>query len=472
VLVADKSHVEKCLAAAQEKEAQLTMLLAASTAKVAALTKSLRSPPGAAPSVSPQQQALVPPVLQEFEGLEHLQAMQMIGELIGQLEIRGSYERKRADDIMRLRDGHQALLSDRYSPSDFYPEKSGACRWFFGCGVTDDVPHYLRAEGRVRNNKFSLKALKAKIHTFMTDDAGSESSTSATDIKTRFHDWMAHVHGEDTITMTYSFLHALELFPYDVDVLLFKQLMEGKTSEEVWKQPYHIAQLMKEEMERLSVADGHGGQRLPRSDIIFTIYKFLAVWEVGHIQHVASIVPYPSSLDGPTSGSAGSAAASNNSTVEFRGFFANKKHVEADFLLAVRTLCLIERQRFVDDLQQCILEDGNIAFHRVTPSMVVRALAAVDPMRPEEMVVDALKKIFGPNVIPRPQKEDEYQPQELHRITTQPRTATNSEDSDAEDVPISNRFDTSELFMTPADFMLKANHLPWVRFARRQPLQF
>jgi hypothetical protein len=411
--LSDKTQTERELGAALERESRLMHLLATET-KLAASFR----------NASLENECPLPAILKQYEGLEGSQTMRMIGELVGHLEIRASAERRRADDIMRLRDGYQ--LSDRYSPSDFYPEKSGACRWFLAHGMEESVPYYMRAEGRIRNCKFSLKALKMSIHTFMANE--SSPTSVQTDFPTRFHNWMAQTHGEEVLPMTYSFMHTLKLFPYDVDVFLFSQLLEGKSTELVWMQPYYMGDLMKAEMEKMSVVEGHGGMRLPQGDAVYIVCKSLSTWETGHVQHLVSLIP-------------------NQGPLEFRQLFSNKKHVECDFLQALRSLWLIERLRFLDDLQQCILEDVNITFHKVTPSMFVSALAIVDPKRQEEMVLDALQKVFGPDLVA-----------EIPKLNPE--------------MPIATRFDRSEVAMLPEEFFKKLSMFPWVRSSHRQQLPF
>ncbi len=112
-------------------------------------------------------------------------------------------------------------------------------------------------------------------------------------------------------------------------------------------------------------------------------------------------------------------------------------------------MCLIERLRFLDDIQQCILEDVNITFHKVTPSMFVAALAVCDPKRPEALVLEALEHMYGHDAI----------------------CIVYFGNFDPE-IPIINRFDASPSFLTPDAFFKRLMQLNWVRFSRRKALPF
>lgn len=261
----------------------------------------------------------------------------------------------------------ESLLSQRVINGTEDP----LCRFFVG-SEPDHPSIFLRASGRVRNQKFSLMSLKTHIYGFFAD--ASAMPRPERSVSERFLEWMRRRYAEETNTMCFSFFKALSWFPEDMDAYLFHQLLEDKVPEDFWKQPYVIVNRLREMFEKLSFR--HGGAVIPRTDVHQVLSTELAAWDLLRVEDVCAIV--------------------TSEEVEWRKLFLTSKGLHEPLLThIIRKHWLSEVLTFRNELLESILEDPQSGAGHVTPLTFVRALLSVDRDCQESKVLELVGQLFG-----------------------------------------------------------------------------
>lgn len=302
-----------------------------------------------------------------------------------------------------------------------HPLENPFRRFFLG-SVPTHPNILLRTSGRVRNQKFSLLALKSHIHSFFAETAttrvaalrtasaagggGNEgaggaaptvsSSSSSTQISLEFLTWMRRKYGEDSGMMTFSFYTALSWFPSDMDSFLFRQLLDDTLSDAFWRVPYSVAMRCRECFEKASYR--HGGAILPRAEATQILSVEFAAWELVRVDDLCSVL--------------------TTEVIEWRRLFGSLtvngcgagsgNGIEPLFVIKIRKHWLAEALTFRNELIDQILEDPQLGSGTVSPFTFVRSLLTVDPSVPEAAVLEMTGALFGRAVVDEVQQDPHH----------------------------------------------------------------
>ena len=252
-------------------------------------------------------------------------------------------------------------------------------QWFAGLGDDPKVPLFLRATGQLRNQRFSLMAIKLHIHQFFASVFHQCSSSGRESLSDRFFRFMNVKYHDHATVMTYSLYYALFWFPADVDCKMFQLMLDGKLHENVWGQQQEYVKRMKAEMEKAVIREAQGS--MSKLSRVAAREAMVAALPVMDPHLIADLM---------------TAALNFEATVDVRRLFTpQQQNLESTFVELLRTVLLIERCHLLNDVEAAILDDPSSTSGVLTPQQVALAMVNVDPQCTISSVQILLEDLFG-----------------------------------------------------------------------------
>ena len=106
--------------------------------------------------------------------------------------------------------------------------------YFTGLGLGDDVPLYLRVNGRIRNLYLTKPVVERFIKTCWIQKGRKRYTKSLEEFMHVMLCEKFPKRFDDRLSFAYSFKHAVDKYSYDADCDLFNEVLNGRLTEDVY----------------------------------------------------------------------------------------------------------------------------------------------------------------------------------------------------------------------------------------------
>eukprot|EP00276_Gloeochaete_wittrockiana_P023446 CAMPEP_0184363258 /NCGR_PEP_ID=MMETSP1089-20130417/138814_1 /TAXON_ID=38269 ORGANISM="Gloeochaete wittrockiana, Strain SAG46.84" /NCGR_SAMPLE_ID=MMETSP1089 /ASSEMBLY_ACC=CAM_ASM_000445 /LENGTH=826 /DNA_ID=CAMNT_0026703671 /DNA_START=15 /DNA_END=2495 /DNA_ORIENTATION=+ len=254
--------------------------------------------------------------------------------------------------------------------------------YFEGLGVGEDVPEYLRFEGRLRNRRIPKGELEAVIKRMWKFKEALEKKKQSETLPHCLYQFLLKQWKTKELVAewAYNIIDACKRFSYDADIDLFYRILTGEISEDVYDEQIRLVDSLQAFMVRWDAGGDRGEGKMSKEHFKEVLRKFF----INKDQDALEKLGMAADADQP------------GPYVFYRKLF--EEDGEGDqgaFIELVRAQHLHERHHFLEQLEVALLEADTQATGQVAVQQVREVLSHLDSECTRAEIDEAITTGFG-----------------------------------------------------------------------------
>ena len=261
------------------------------------------------------------------------------------------------------------------------PDARFTRKFLVGRGTDNSVPIFLRAVGRVKNQRYTLAQAQAIIRSFRSNlsttfevDPESMQSMGCSE---RLHLYLLAKYGtEGAGEVAYSLYHALQVYRHDPECGFFLKIVDGELDEEVW---YTHARMVDDMKQALLEKLKHIREPpLSKMQTYSVLSKFFTLFKEEDVGRLFTALNKDHQGEG----------------VDVYAVFRDPLRAPSNLVKTIFAVLAVDRERYIQSLEAAILDDSEVAAALVTPKVFVKALQRADPNCPADKIEATVNQLF------------------------------------------------------------------------------
>jgi hypothetical protein len=253
--------------------------------------------------------------------------------------------------------------------------------WLVGLGEDENIPLFLRANGRVRNLKFTLSQAKQFVRTFRANQPSGDVdplSFAGSPMGERLQVYCASKFTiEQATEAIYSIHHAVtSVHTSDPELSLFRQILFGEVDEAVWHTHVRTVNEVKYAMlDKLkSIREGS----LSKLQVCALLAKFFSLMLEEDVGRLFIALNKDHVGEG----------------IDVYALFKDPIGKPGQFVQSLFDLLAVDRERYVVSIEEAILAQRDVATGLVTVPIFMTAALTADPSIPHDILHLRAQELF------------------------------------------------------------------------------
>eukprot|EP00741_Cyanophora_paradoxa_P008132 tig00001264_g7869.t1 len=269
---------------------------------------------------------------------------------------------------------------------------SAAKDYVEGLGTGATVPRYLRWAGKVRNRKLSKRDTEALVRDcwsskFVYDRSVRAAKGAQTPMADYFYIYLQKRFGIQAMIAEYGYsvVDALQRYSYDADVDLFRRVLAGELSEEVYADQLDMMERLRQMCIKLDRNQSGGKETgvVAKRTLVASLRKFFPLKADPDFRALLR------ALDGEQPG---------NEVVHYKLFQEDRNYNQGPFMELLRAQYIRDVQAYTAEVEAAILALPRDGEGKVTVAALREAMSALDPERPPKSMDEVLGRGLGPEL--------------------------------------------------------------------------
>ena len=255
--------------------------------------------------------------------------------------------------------------------------------YFTGLGLGDDVPLYLRVNGRIRNLYLTKPVVERFIKTCWIQKGRKRYTKSLEEFMHVMLCEKFPKRFDDRLSFAYSFKHAVDKYSYDADCDLFNEVLNGRLTEDVYLSQMRLIYKIQEAFIKEDRKDGDQTGKLRKTQILEIIKRICPYKHKRKYKEIEQALFFDTQL---------------HNVDYIKLFQEDEEGDQGKFVECIRDQHLEECTTFVEDIEEAmsvLKSSARNAGKGVSVYEIRQTLTAIAPKKTQKNIDNYIKRGLG-----------------------------------------------------------------------------